>query len=168
MSEGEESRRISPAMIEYNEVTPENAASFHYHGDSSSLPLSAILFLPRDAKSRTLVKSRVNASKLYQMVVPTEVIDDLMAYVFRIKAFLDLVSALLAAVTGLLVALVILLTLKMRRREIEALHRIGCSRHAVLALYAIEIGLLATFAALLAGAALAAALAWAPDLVRTL
>jgi putative ABC transport system permease protein len=168
MEEGEGHRKISPAMIEYNEITPANAASFHYHGGSEGLPLSSILVLPRDAKSRTLLKARVNASKLYQMVVPARVIDDLMAFVFRIQAFLDLIAVILGITTLLLIVLVVLLTMRMRAREIEALHRIGGGRFTVVTLYALEIGILVVLAGVLAGAALSAALAWLPNLVRAL
>lgn len=165
MEEGERQRTLSPAMIEYNEITAENAATFHYHGSSDTLPLSSVLVFPRDAKSRTLLKARVNASKLYQMVVPADVIDDLMAFVFRIQAFLDLVAAFLGGATLLLVVLVLLLTVRMRAREIEALHRIGGGRYTVVMLYALEIGFIALSAVLLAFLALTAALTWLPDLV---
>jgi hypothetical protein len=53
---------ISEALVEFNEVRPETAATFHYHGDPELLPLSAVLVFPADAKEATLVKARINGS----------------------------------------------------------------------------------------------------------
>ncbi|MEE9393287.1 MAG: hypothetical protein V3W41_12355 [Planctomycetota bacterium] len=168
LSEDDNNVAISAAMVEHNEVTDENIASFHYHGSTEGLPLSSVLVFPRDEKSRTLVKARLNASRLYQMVVPTDVVEDLLSFVFKIKALLDLVAAILAATTLLLIVLVLMLSLKMRAREIEALNRIGCSRFRVLQLYAVEIAILVAASAALAAAAMMLTLSFLPDLTRAL
>ena len=35
------------SVVEYNEITPDNADSFHFHGDLTNLPLTGILAVPR-------------------------------------------------------------------------------------------------------------------------
>ena len=40
------------SLVQYNEITPENADSFHFHGDLSGYPISAVLAVPPDEKSR--------------------------------------------------------------------------------------------------------------------
>lgn len=159
---------VSEAMIEYNEVTPANIGSFHIHSDLGALPLSAVLVAPPDEKALTLLKARVNASAGAQMIVPRAVVDDLMAFVFRIKALFDTLAGVLAACTALMTVLVVMLSLRARARERLTLHRIGCSRFTVARLIAGE--LLAIFAcsAGLAAGAVAAAMLWLPDLVRAL
>lgn len=142
--------RLSGAFIEYNEVTDQNAASFHVHGDPDDLPLSAILVFPRTDKARTILKARLNESRELQMVVPRAVVDDLLGFVFRIKAFLDGVSLGLAAVTALLVALVVLLSAKLRAREMETLFRIGASRGTTVLLHACELALVLVASVVLA------------------
>lgn len=159
---------VSPAMIEYNEVTPENIASFHYHGDSAALPLTAILFFPADAKAGTIAKARTNASKTWQMLVPSEVIADLMAFVFRIKALFDRFSALLGVCMVLMTLLVVLLSMRVRAGEMLTLNHIGCSRSMVAKLYAYEILLIASTSVLIAGLATGAVWLWLPNLVRLL
>lgn len=159
---------VSPAMIEYNEVTDENISTFHWHGETSLLPLTSVIFRPRDAKSGTIIKARLNASKTLQMVTPTEVIDDLMAFVFKIKSILDAVSLLLAATTVGLFALVVLLTMRVRAGEMRTLDRIGASRSTVLRLYATEIGILVILGLALAAALSVAVLTLAPDVVDAL
>ena len=159
---------LSPALIEFNQVTPENVATFHYHGDDSKLPLTAILVFPKDAKAGTLAKARTNTGERWQMLVPTAVIADLMGFVFRIKTFLDSFSGVLAATTALLSGLVVLLSTRLRAGEIMTLHRIGCSRTTVARLLGIEIGLVLACAAALALCAIALARTLVPDLVSML
>ena len=159
---------VSPALRSYQEVTDDNVASFHYHGDGDALPLSAIIAIPNDTKSATLLLARMAASREWQMVVPTTVIHDLMEFVFRIRALFDTFAALLAVTTVLLLGLQIALSMRLRAREMLTLNRIGCSRHVVVGLHAMEVALLVA-----AGIALAAAGSWLarwilPDLLRAL
>jgi len=151
---GRAQRRVhlSPALIPYHEVTPENLHSFHYHGSPDALPLTAIIVQPRDLKSRTLLKSRFDVSKRWQMLVPEVVIDELMGFVFRVKTVLDAYSAVLGAITVVLIGLVIALSMRLRAGEMLTLNRLGCSRSMVASLHAIELALVILFAVVLAGA----------------
>jgi putative ABC transport system permease protein len=146
---------LSRAMMEYNEVTLDNLASFHYHGDPDQLPLNAILCWPDDHKVGTLVKARVNQEGQFRMLAPTSVIQDLLAFVLRIRSLVDGVFGLLATITLLLTALVFLLSSRIRAREMRTLQRMGCSRNFVRALYCTEIGIVLSFAVLLAAATVA-------------
>jgi len=164
----DDSVTVSLALIEYNEVTPENAASFHVHTGPGALPLTAILVFPPDDKARTVLKARVNAEHEYQMLVPSEVIADLLAFVFRIKSLFDTVTAVLAVTTLALTTLVVLLSMRLRRAEMRTLDRIGASRFTVAKLYATEIALVLVGSALLAGAGVGAASYALPNLLRVL
>jgi putative ABC transport system permease protein len=159
---------VAPTLIPYHEVTDENIASFHVHADDSKLPLSAILVAPRDEKAGTLLKARLNASRTAQMVVPTAIIDELLHFVFRIKAVLDAFAIVLGATTLLLLILQLGLSMRLREREMATLHRIGCSPGAVAGLYATEIVLIVAFSVALAAGGVVLAQAAIPDLVRTL
>lgn len=164
----EERVHLSPALIPYHEVTEENLQSFHYHGTSDALPLSAIIVEPKDLKSRTLLRSRFNVSKQWQMLVPEVVVDELMGFVFRVKAFLDGYSGVLAAITVLLIGLVIALSVRLRAREMLTLNRIGCSRSMVTRLLATELFFVVLIAVMLAGAAIITLHLSVPDLSRLL
>ena len=168
LNENDDNVTVSGAMIEYNEVTKDNAASFHYHGDTSLLPLSSILFFPRDRKSGTIAATRVKTTRLYQMVKPTLVVEELMAKVFQVKAFLDLVSILLAISTAFLIALVCVLTIRMRRREINTLHQIGIARRKVVSLLFAEISALLLFGVCLAAVMVLGTWSFLPDLIHAL
>ncbi len=129
---------VSPALVAYHEVTPENVATFHYHGDRSLLPLTAVLAIPDSEKSGTILKARVNATKLYQMVVPARVIEDLMSIVFRVKTLFDGLWGVLAGATVAMTALVFWLSVRLRAGEMQTLERIGCRRFTVTGLYVTE------------------------------
>ncbi|MDX2146055.1 MAG: hypothetical protein SFZ23_00925 [Planctomycetota bacterium] len=159
---------LSEAMIEYNEITPENVGTFHVHGTSSELPVSAIMVVPANEKASTLIKAQVNASKTMQMVVPSDVVSDLIAFVFRIKALFDALAVLLAVTTALLTALVVALSLRLRAREIQTLHRIGCGRWTVFRLCAVELMAIGLVSCLLAAAGVAGAVASLSALPRML
>ncbi len=159
---------FSEALMQYNEITPANAHLFHMHGDKSNLPLTSILFFPRDAKAATLTKARINADGAYQMVVPRTVIDDLMAVVFRIKTIFDALIIVMAVSTALLTALVMLLSLRLRRGEIATLHRIGCSRFMVVQLCGTELLFIVVVSLIIAVACILITDIVLPDLIQVI
>lgn len=140
----------SAAVAPYREITPENLASFHFHGDPSMLPLSSLILVPNSDKDRTILKGHYALSKSLQILPPQEVVQDLLAIVFKVKRFFDACFSLVAVVTILFLALVMLLTWKLRQRERETLVRIGCARRTVAWLQLSELGLLLVFGLALA------------------
>lgn len=161
----EENVVTNAAIVEYNEVTPDNLASFHMHAKPPELPLSAIIVLPNDDKSATLIKARYGLSETHQMLVPTEVVDELLGLVFRVKLFFDANFALIAVSTLLFIILVVLLSQRIRKREMETMFKIGCSRLMVFWLQATELGIVVVMALALAGGLSIVALLAAPRLV---
>ena len=157
---------LSPAVKEYQQVTPDNLSSFHVHGDEAKLPLSAILIFPNSDKASTLLKARTNLKTDFRVVIPTRVIDELMAVVFRVKALLDIFSVFLAASTGALILLQVLLSMRLRAREMLTLERMGCSPGTVWRLYLSEILIVLAAGALLATAGVGLVTTALPDLVR--
>ncbi len=91
-----------------------------------------------------------------------------MAVVFRIKSIFDTLSFVLGASTILLIVLVVLLSIRIRSREIQTIHRIGCSRFAVVFLYTYELGTIVAVSAVLAAITSLAAGNLVPDLIRML
>ncbi|MCG8409513.1 MAG: hypothetical protein MI923_30275 [Phycisphaerales bacterium] len=132
------------SIVQYHEVTPENVDSFHTHSASDELPVTAIIVVPSDLKSGTLLKARYNLSESQRMLVPLEVVEELMHLVFRIKRFFDANFALILVSTGLFIALVVLLSHRLRKREMETMHKIGCSRLTVFWLQAAELAIVLT------------------------
>jgi putative ABC transport system permease protein len=112
---------------------------FHFHGDASIYPLTALLVVPDDAKAATLLRGRYLENQQYHIVRPTEVIQGLMENIFRIKRVIDAVIAIVGLATVLAIALVFALSVRLRQRELTTIFKLGCSRMTAVKLIAAEI-----------------------------
>jgi putative ABC transport system permease protein len=147
---------LAPSVVEAGEITPENAAEVHFHGPVGERPLTAILVEPQDERAAVIVRGRLKPSTSAQILDPTEVTEELLGVLFRIKAFFDANLLLVGTATGLLLALVVLLTLRVRARELATLARVGAARSTIVRIVATE------WVVLLAAGVVAA---WATSLV---
>lgn len=159
--------RTTDAIVEYNEVTDENIGSFHFHARREELPLSAVIVVPNDRKDETILKARYQEpDRVVQMLEPTAVITELMERVFEVQRIFNIAFGLVAASTLLFLVLVVLLSQRLRAREMETMRMIGCSRATVFALQAAELGLVVIFSGVLAGALSYVAVLAAPRVVQ--
>lgn len=128
------------ALVNYNEITPENADSFHFHGDLGAYPVSAIVINPPDQKSGVLLLGRLAGQEGGVQVVRTEdVVEELLATVFRVRQYVLAAIALVGGATALLAILVFTLSIRARAREQLTMARIGGSRIAVAMVMAAEV-----------------------------
>ena len=140
------------AVVEYNEITPENADSFHFHGNFADLPVTGILAVPHDEKARVLLMGRYEEPGLaVQIVRPRAVIDELLETVITIRSYVVAALATVAVATLAVAGLVFGLSLRLRRREIETIIKIGGSREAVIGLLVSEVVFVLVLGAVLAG-----------------
>ncbi len=140
-------------------IQPENLASFHFHGDLSRRPLTAILALPHSERDSVLLqgdRAYLSGAGPLQALVPAQVAGQMVEMALRVKRYVDAHDVVVAVGTVLFLSLMVLLSLRLRREEMETLFALGCSRGTMFALQALELLML-----LAASAALAAALAWA-------
>lgn len=157
------------SVVEYNEVTDDNIGSFHFHGDPAAYPVTAVIALPRDEKAATLLMGRYQgAAEAHQILRPAEVIEDLLRTVLAVENFVVATLALVGATTLATATLVFLLSLRLRRREMETLVRLGASRRRIAALVATEIVGVVGAAAVLAALFTWATAAAGGDLLRRL
>ncbi len=152
---------LGAALREWNEVTPENIDSFHFHGGPGDLPVTGVLLAPRSDKARTLLRGRYQGRSDVQVLVPLAVMEELLGVVLRVKIFFDANSILVGVATALFLAVIVTLSLAVRRRERLTLKKLGCARSMVARLMATELALIVGAGAILAsaGAALLVALA---------
>ena len=156
-------------LFHYTEITEKNMASFHFHGDPSAYPISAIIVDPYDAKSGTILRGRYLAkNEIQQITRPAEVIDGLLQNIFRIKNVLDAVIAVVTLATVLAVLLVFALSLRLRQREIQTIFKIGCSRMTTTWLIAAEIVIIVFSSAVLCSVLMVGVQSVSNDLVRML
>jgi putative ABC transport system permease protein len=120
------------SLVEYNEITADNAASFHFHGEQAELPISAVLARPRDAKARAMLLGRYQApDEPIQVLRPTAVMDELLETVVTVESYAVAAVGAVGVATLATAGLVFLLSIRLRRREIETLVKIGGSRASV-------------------------------------
>jgi len=127
-------------LTQYTEITPENIDSFHVHGDPAGFPLTAVIALPHDERSGTILRGRfLEQDETRQIVRPADVVDTLMANIFRIRNVLDAVILTVGTATLLALILVFALSLRLRQREIETIFKLGCSRATTARLLGAEV-----------------------------
>jgi putative ABC transport system permease protein len=153
--------------VTYTEITPDNLASFHFHGDPATYPVSAVIALPHDRKSAALLRGRYPAGAgNTQIVPPLETTRGLLRNIFRLSDLFDGVLLLVGTATLGVVGLVFALSLRLRQREIETIHLLGGGRWTVIRLVLAEILLIGSAAGLVACGGLEAVSAFAPEFVR--
>lgn len=169
LSRGDGAITANASLVQFNEITPRNVREFHFHGDTGGFPLTAVIAVPPDEKSGTLLRGRYLESEGgEQLVVPGAVLDDLLETVFTVQNYVVLGLLMLSLATVAVIALVFLLSQQLRRGEFFTLRRMGASRTFIAVLVASEI--VFVFAASLALAALMtwAVRAWATELLLSL
>ena len=156
-------------LYHHTEITKKNIDSFHFHGNTSIYPITAVIAVPYDDKSGTILRGRyLSKDETLQIIKPEEVIDGLLQNIFRIKNVLDAVIAVVALATVLAVILVFALSLRLRQREIQTIFKLGCSRLTIARLVSAEIFIIVLTSGLLCGVMILAVNQVSNDLVRML
>jgi putative ABC transport system permease protein len=156
-------------LFHYTEITEDNLDGFHFHGDTSIYPVSAVIAVPYDGKSGTLLRGRyLESEDAQQIIQPAEVIDGLLQNIFRIRNVLDSVIALVGLATLLAIFLVFSLSLRLRQREIQTIFKLGCRKAMVGRMMLAEIAIILLASGVLCAAALGVVDANAEELVRRL
>jgi putative ABC transport system permease protein len=128
------------SVLQYNEITADNIDSFHFHGDLGDHPVTAVLAVPPDEKSRVLLMGRFTApDETAQIAVPAAVMQELLGTIFTVQSYVVAAIATVALATLITTALVFLLSLRLRRRERETLVKIGGARGSVAVILASEV-----------------------------
>ena len=157
----------SAKIVQYNEITRENMDSFHFHGDTSRFPLTAVIAVPHDAKSATLLMGRyLPETGAVQLIRPLDVVQALLRNIFKIQRVLNIVFAVVSVAMLLTIFLVIVLSLRLRQPEIETMYRLGCSRLKMAQFLAAEFGVIIVVSAVLTAAFTGLSLQWQDALMQ--
>jgi putative ABC transport system permease protein len=130
------------SIVTYNVINENNRGSYHFHGKMADFPLTSVIALPDDSRAKALLQGKyLGAEEAMQVIEPSAVIESLMGTVFRLREYLLLGSSLAVFSTLSTASLVFFLSLRLRKREIETMHRIGLPRYRVVGLLAAEIAI---------------------------
>jgi len=157
------------SVVQFTEITPDNADSFHFHGSVEGYPISAVIAVPHDQKSGTILMGRYESpDDPTQILQPTTVIDDLLGTIFTVQNFV-VAGMLLVGLAALATAvLVFVLSLRLRKREIETMAKIGGSRIRVAGVLVTEVAVVVLMSVVLAGVLTALTARFASTAVRLL
>lgn len=140
LSESEDGNiALNAAIVEYNEITPDNIDSFHFHGDPADFPLTAAIVLPRDSRAETLLIGRFTGTEpSAQLLRPRSVMDDLFDTVFRIRDLVLLALGAVALAAATIALLVFALSNRLRAGEFHNLENLGADPSTVRFLVSFE------------------------------
>ena len=123
------------AVVQYQRITDDNIDSFHFHGSQDDFPTSAVIVVPNNTRSSTILKGRyLDPEGTSQLVEPASVIQGLVDRIFRIKSLLDVVTAIIAVAAFAAIGLAVFLSYRLRAREIATAVKLGARRGMVLRL----------------------------------
>jgi putative ABC transport system permease protein len=128
------------SVVQYNEITPDNINSFHFHGDNTDFPVSAILAIPVDRKSGVILQGRyAKPDEVNQIVRPLDVITKLLGTILTIQQFVTAAIVMIGLATFATATLVFMLSIRLRQRERLTLFKIGGARSTITGLLLTEI-----------------------------
>jgi putative ABC transport system permease protein len=157
----------SPKLFQYAEITEDNLDSFHFHGDTTIYPITAVIAIPHDVKSGTILRGRyISGDERHQIAKPDDVIDSLLQNIFRIKNVLDAVIFVVALATVMAIVLVFALSMRLRQREVNTIFKLGCSRMTIARLLGAEIFIIVLGSGIICGAMILMVNQFSNDLVR--
>jgi len=140
------------SVLPYNEITDENIDSFHFHGDLDGNPITALIAVPHSRKSGVLLRGRYQGDEeASQIVQPIAVMNDLLDTILTIQSYVVAAILIVAVATLATAALVFLLSLRLRKREIETMVKIGGARLSVAAVLVSEVVVVLVLGVALAG-----------------
>lgn len=157
--------RVNASVVEYNEITPENAERFHFHGDTADYPVTAAIVIPPDGRKQALIKGRFTAAGGLQLISPAREMDELFATVFSVQRFVLGLLLAIGLATLAIGALVFLLSYRLREEEFRHLRHLGADLATLRALVAFEAAFVILVSLLVCGVGLVAIHFLAPLLV---
>ena len=140
------------SVLSYTEITADNTDSFHFHGDPDDFPIDAVLAVPTSFKASVLLRGRYEEEGgAVQMIVPSVVVNELLGTMFSVRDWVLLGSLAVGVATAMTAALVFALSIRVRRREIETIRKIGGGRQRLATILGAEILVVIMAAVAIAG-----------------
>ncbi len=156
------------SVVQHNEITADNVDSFHFHGDLADYPLTAVLAVPRDEKSGVILRGRyTDDAATSQIIRPVTVIDELLDTILTIQHFIVAAVIIVGLATIATAALVFMLSLCLRRREIDSMLKIGGSRWRVASMLLAEVFIVVILSSTLAAAMTLVTWRYGPSVIES-
>jgi putative ABC transport system permease protein len=139
------------SVLSYTKITEKNIDSFHFHGNTETFPVDAILAIPKDRKSGIMLRGRYEENdEGVQILVPLEVINELLQTVASVRNYILAGSVVVGFATLTTALLVFILSIRLRQREINTIRKIGGTARRIQAILVTEIFIVISVSVLLA------------------
>lgn len=158
--------KLNASVIHYNEITPDNVAGFHFHGDPGDFPITAAIAIPGSMKTQAFLKDDFQLRDDMQIITPSGVMKELFDTVFQIQAVVTGILILIGLATVTIGFLVFGLSNRLRRREFESLHNMGARPWFLRSLIAFEAGFVFVSSVMVAWLIWLISSAIVPDLIK--
>jgi len=122
---------FNASLMTEEKVSQNKLTNFHLHGSPDRLPLTAIIALPYSEADSVILQGQdrfLQQESTLQAMVPATVVGEMLKVVLQAKQFIDANQVAVSACTVLFLTLVILLSLRLRREEMDTMFQLGCSR----------------------------------------
>jgi len=130
--------------------------------------VTGIIAVPFDDKSATLLQGRYLSDEEHvQIVRPVGVMSDLLSTILTVQRYVVSAVVMVGAATLATVSLVFMLSLRLRRREIQTMMKIGGSKGRILGVLASEIVAVLVLGSALAGVLTILTSRYGADIIRT-
>ncbi len=147
LERGKQGTVASAAVLPFTVVTEENIASFHFHGNVSDFPVSAILLLDQRQRQQDLAAGLAKRLPGVQTVFAGDSVNELLSMLLQVRNMVLVVSLFVGMATLAMFALVLGLSMSIRQQEMQTMYKLGASRGMTAALYAGEVLILGVIAA---------------------
>ncbi len=135
--------RYTEKVKMYQEINEKNIETFHFHGDQSHNPISAIIFWPDDEKSLAIFRGKIESGEVaLKGFVPKEVISQVMNGIFRFESIFNSISLVSLISTLVIFAMIVFLSIRIRKEQIETMLIMGSSSAKVRLILCYEIALI--------------------------
>jgi len=127
------------AVNQFQEITPENISSFHFHGNNGTYPLHAVIVIPKDQKHSAILQGRYQSHAALQLQDPASIIGKLLETVFSVRQYVLIGAFLMVLSAGAMSVLVFMLSQQLRAHELVAMKKIGAAKSFVVGMVTCEI-----------------------------
>lgn len=139
LSQEGESITANAAVNQYQEITPENIGSFHFHGNNGTYPLHAVIAIPNDQKHSAILQGRYQNHATLQLQNPVGIIGKLLETIFSVRQYILIGAFLMVLSAGAMGILVFMLSQQLRAHELVVMKKIGAAKGFVVGMVTCEI-----------------------------
>lgn len=159
--------KLNASVVEYNEITPENEALFHFHMEEADRPITAAIVLPKAPREQAILKARYARSNELQLISPGREMGELFATVFSVQRMVNWILGVIGVAAVAIIGLVFLLSYRLRIAEFENLRNIGADPSTMRLLIAFEAGFVVLCSLVMALALLGIGKLVTPTVIRS-